>query len=224
MLESEGVEFTSQTQERRSRDNDDASHDSNSEDEGVIRPQVRDVVAAMDPTYDRITGALDREKYDRDLQRLMDGDPTLDKEMGITPSDSDSDSEVEPRPKRPKLAKSKPTARATQAKTKKATREAEYLPPINKRRKSVLSDSMDLRKEAFALKREKTAAKKELALSALALERERASAESRIKEIALALEREKLEIERKRMEMEHDRFLVEYGKTLHAPRDADEIV
>ena len=64
MLESEGVEFTSQTQERRSQDNDDASHDSNSEDEGVILPQVRDVVAALDPTYNRVTGALDREKYD----------------------------------------------------------------------------------------------------------------------------------------------------------------
>ena len=63
MLDSEGVEFTSQTQERRSQDNDDAFHDSNSEDEGVILPQVRDVVA-LDPTYNRVTGALDREKYD----------------------------------------------------------------------------------------------------------------------------------------------------------------
>jgi hypothetical protein len=224
MLDCEGVEFTSQTQEkRRSQDDDDVSHDSNSEDE-VMRPQVRNAaIAALDPTFDRITGALDREKYEKDVQRLIDGDPTLYDELGIGSSDSDSDSDIERRPKRPKLAKPKPPARAMPAKTKKATHEAEYLPPINKPRKSVLSDSMDLRKEAMAFKREKIAAKKELALSQLALERERASSESRIKESALAFEREKLEIERKRMDMEHDRFLVEHGKPLR-PSVADEIV
>ena len=77
----------------------------------------------------------------------MDHDPTLDKEMGITSSNSDSDSDVECHPKRPKLAKSKPFIHATQAKTKKMTHKMEYLPPINKPHKSILSDSMDLRKE-----------------------------------------------------------------------------
>ena len=99
----------------------------------------------------------------------MDCDPTLDKEMGITSSDSNSDSDIEHHPKRPKLAKSKLTTHATQGKTKKATHEVEYLPPINKPHKSVLSDSMDLRKKSIAFKHEKTTAKKELALSALVL-------------------------------------------------------
>ena len=102
----------------------------------------------------------------------MDRDPTLDKEMGIASSDSDSDRDIECRPKCPKLAKSKPTTHAMQAKTKKATHEAEYLPPINKPHKSILSDSMDLRKKSIVFKCEKTAAKKELMLSTLALERE----------------------------------------------------
>ena len=118
----------------------------------------------------------------------MDHDFILDKEMGIASSDSDSDSDIECHPKHPKLTKSKPTTRAMQAKTKKATHEAEYLPPINKRHKSVLSDSMDLRKESIVFKHEKTAAKKELILSTLALEREQMSAESHIKEGTLALE------------------------------------
>src|SRR5437762_6288713 len=120
MLDSKGVEFTSQIQEKwRNQDNDDMSHDSNSEDEGVIQSQVHDVVATLDPAYDRITDALDRDKYEQDLQCLMDHDPILDKEMGIASSDSNSDSDIEYHPKRPKLAKSKPIIHATQAKTKK---------------------------------------------------------------------------------------------------------
>lgn len=83
---------------------------------------------------------------------------------------------------------------------------------------------MNLRKKIIIFKYEKIVIKKKLILNIFILEREYILTESHVKENALILEWEKLEMKQKRMKIEHDRFLIEYEKSLYIPRDANEIV